>query len=375
MRRRISTGLVGFFAVLAAALSLGSGGAWAKPFIIKFPGHFAEQPTAAQCEAGYNTECYTAAQIRHAYGVDQLNAQGLTGTGETIVLVDSYGSPTIQNDLQVFDQANHLPAPPSFALLAPAGAPPAWNPTLYPDQSGWAGEATLDVEMAHAMAPGANLILVETPVDETEGVVGLPQMMDAEQYVIDHHLGSVISQSFGATEQTFQNAKGQFDPALIYGLRYAYEDAAAKGVTVLAATGDDGAADYELDATDLYPFPVVDWPDSDPLVTAVGGTELSLDEFGNRTAPDAVWNDPRGQVFRRIPVCEQRRPINRILETVLPKRCAERGRWRPRSARCGDERVVQWRGGHVRNLPAAALIRGRLGADVRHERGHTAVRG
>jgi subtilase family serine protease len=111
--------------------------------------------------------------------------------------------------------------------------------------------------MAHTLAPGANLILVETPVDETEGVDGLPQMMDSEQHVVDHQLGSVISQSFGATEHIFRNAQGQLDPALIYGLRYAFEDAAAKGVTVLAATGDDGATDYEADQSDLYPFRVV----------------------------------------------------------------------------------------------------------------------
>ena len=300
MRTRVSVGVVGL-CVVAAALALASTAAWGRPFIIKFPGHFAQQPTAAQCEAEWGTECYTASQIRHAYGVDQLNAQGLTGAGETIVLVDSYGSPTIQNDLRVYDRANHLPAPPSLQILTPAGAPPAWNPNRYPDQPGWAGEATLDVEMAHTIAPGANLILVETPVDETEGVQGLPQMMEAEQYVIDHHLGSVISQSFGATEQTFQNAHGQFDPALIYNLRYAFEDAAANGVTVLAATGDDGATDYELDGTDNYPFRVVDWPDTDPLVTAVGGTELSLDPFGNRIAPDMVWNDPPSSCFEGAP--------------------------------------------------------------------------
>lgn len=301
MRRQISLGIVSVLAVLAAALGLGVAVASARPFIIKLPGHFAQQPTAAQCEADYNTECYSAAQIRHAYGVDQLNAQGLTGAGQTIVLVDSYGSPTIQNDLQVFDRTNHLPAPPSLRILTPAGQPPAWNPTLYPDQPGWAGETTLDVEMAHAIAPGANLILVETPVDETEGLQGLPQMMQAEQYVIDHHLASVISQSFGATEQTFQNAQGEFDPGQIYGLRYAFEDAAATGVTVLAATGDEGATDYESDLSDLYPFPVVDWPDSDPLVTAVGGTQLSLDSLGNRTAPDSVWNDSPAACFGDSP--------------------------------------------------------------------------
>jgi subtilase family serine protease len=290
MRMHRWAGFFGLLAVTVAALAVSAGAASAKPFIIRLPGHFAQQPTDAQCVADFGTECYTAAQIRHAYGVDQLNSQGLTGVGQTIVLVDSYGSPTIQNDLQVFDQTNHLPPPPSLRILSPAGAPPAWNPTLYPDQPGWAGESTLDVEMAHTIAPGANLILVETPVDETEGVQGLPQMMEAEQYVIDHHLASVISQSFGATEPTFQNGRGQFDPSLIYGLRYAFEDAAAKGVTVLGATGDDGATDYEPDQSD-----------SDPLVTAVGGTELSLDQFGNRTAPDAVWNDSPAACFGDSP--------------------------------------------------------------------------
>ena len=208
------------------------------------------------------------------------------------MLVDSYGSPSIQSDLQGFDQANGLPAPPSLDVISPAGAPPAWNPNLYPDQLGWAQEATLDVEYAHAMAPGANLVLVETPVDETEGVQGLPQMMQAEQYVINHHLASVISQSFGATEPTFQNAQGKFDPQLIYNLRFAFQDAAAHGVTVLAASGDDGATDYEPNLIDNYPFRTIDWPSSDPLVTSVGGTQLLLDPAGNRTAPDSVWNDP-----------------------------------------------------------------------------------
>jgi len=282
--------------VAAATMAFGGGVAAARPLHIALPGRFAQQPTIAQCQSAYGINCYDAAEMRHAYGVDQLNAHGLTGRGQTIVLVDSYGSPTIQKDLQVFDQQNNLPAPPSFDVITPAGTPPAWNPSLYPDQPGWAEETTLDVEWAHAMAPGANLIEVETPVDETEGVQGLPQMMDAEQYVIDHHLASVISQSFGATEQTFQNAQGQFDPSLIYGLRYAFEDAAAHGVTVLSASGDAGATDYELDLSDFYPFRVTDWPSSDPLVTSVGGLELQLDNNGNRTAPDRVWNDT-------LPVC------------------------------------------------------------------------
>ncbi|MGA3215081.1 MAG: protease, partial [Acidimicrobiales bacterium] len=79
-------------------------------------------------------------------------------------------------------------------------------------------------------------------------------------------------------------------------LRSAYIDAAepSNNVTVLAASGDSGATDFEYNQTDYYDFSVTSWPDSDPLVTGVGGTELHLDATGKRTAPDTVWNDTYG---------------------------------------------------------------------------------
>lgn len=290
MRTKVVRGIASA-AVASVCLALGAEVAVAEPFHLALPAKFSQQPTTAQCEQQLAIACYDASQIRHAYGVDALDAHRLNGAGTTIVLVDSYGSPTIQSDLQAFDQENNLPAPPSLDIISPAGAPPAWDPTLYPDQPGWATETTLDVEYSHTIAPGASILLVETPTDETEGVQGFPQIVQAENYVIDHHLGDVISQSFGATEQTFQDANGNFDPSLIYGLRSAYQNAAANGVTVLAASGDAGATDYELNLTDFYPFRVIDWPTSDPLVTSVGGLQLHLDAFGNRIAPDSVWND------------------------------------------------------------------------------------
>ena len=150
----------------------------------------------------------------------------------------------------------------------------------------WAQETSLDVEYAHAMAPGANLLLVETPSDETVGRAGFPDIVKAEKYVIQNHLGDVISQSFGAPEQTFPSA------ASIERLRGAYKMAAQDGVTVLAATGDQGASGVMNAAeTEFFTSRVVDWPASDPLVTAVGGTQLHLNASGKRTAPDNVWND------------------------------------------------------------------------------------
>jgi subtilase family serine protease len=247
----------------------------------------ARQPaTQAQCEALFTAPCYGPDQFQTAYNEQPLFNAGITGAGQTIVIVDSFGSPTIKADLAVFDAQYNLPAPPSFKIIQPAGAVPAYDPTDANGDVGWAGETTLDVEWSHSMAPGANILLVETPVAETEGTTGMPQIVKAENYVINHHLGQVISQSFGATEQTFPSA------ASIQGLRSAYFNAARNHVTVLAATGDAGATDDANAAgTLLYTHRAIDWPSSDPLVTAVGGTQLALLSTGQRTQADRVWND------------------------------------------------------------------------------------
>ena len=244
-------------------------------------------PTTADCEKSYKVACYEPAQIQQAYNLPAVYASGVTGKGATIVIVDSYGSPTIKNDLSVFDKTFGLPAPPSFSIIHPAGPIPAYNPDNS-DMVGWAGETTLDVEYAHTVAPGANLLLVETPVSETEGTHGFPQIVTAEEYVLKHHLGDVISQSFSATEETFPGK------ASIQALRGAYELADKDHVTVLAAAGDSGAADVGLDESTYYLFPVTSWPDSDPLVTGVGGTQLHFNARGRPTAP-TVWNDTYNQ--------------------------------------------------------------------------------
>jgi subtilase family serine protease len=244
-------------------------------------------PSQAHCEANFSAQCLTPEQVETAYNLRPLYARGITGKGETIVIVDSFGSPTISHDLTVFDQQFKLPAPPSFTIITPDGKTPAWDANDS-DMTGWGGETTLDVEYAHSVAPGANILLVETPVSETEGVTGFPQIVEAENYVIKHHLGDVISQSFEATEQTFSGGLAQIDQ---YHLRSAYQRAAGEkdGPTVLAAVGDTGAADVELDGSTYYTYPVTSWPDSDPLVTGVGGTELVAGQGGTFTS--VAWND------------------------------------------------------------------------------------
>ncbi len=262
--------------------------------------HAATQPRpTSQCLTVYGIHCYSPAQLENAYDLAPLQARGVAGAGQTIAIVDSFGSPTIVQDLHQFDQTFGVSNPwgipvdpaiandPKLTIIQPAGPVPAFDPTN-DDMVGWAEETTLDVEWAHVFAPKANILLVETPVSETEGVTGFPEMMQAENYVIDHHLAGVISQSFGATENTFPNVQSLLQ------LRYAFENAAQKGITVLGASGDTGSTDFELNLEDLYPYQVNSWPSSDPLVTSVGGTQLTLDDAGNRLAPDVVWNDGYG---------------------------------------------------------------------------------
>jgi subtilase family serine protease len=250
-----------------------------------------QPPTDAFCRANFGAPCYSPQEIRTAYGMDGLINSGMVGAGETIVIIDSYGSPTIAADLAAFDAGFGIPDPPSFKVLSPLGTVP-WNPTLYPDQPGWAAETTLDVEWAHAMAPGASIVLMTSPVDETEGVQGLPEFLELEKYALDHHLGKIITQSWGATENTlFRDTAGPGGPQVIADFLAFQRRAAGEHVTVLAAAGDYGSSDFETDGVTFYPFPTVDFPSSSPFVTAVGGTILTTDTSGNYQS-ETVWNDP-----------------------------------------------------------------------------------
>lgn len=246
----------------------------------------ATPPSSSECIALEQIRCYNPISYAKAYNLAPAVAAG-GGAGQTIAIVDSFGSPTIAHDLAVFDSTYNLPAPPALDVIAPVGAIPPYD-NSNSDVEGWAEESTLDVEYAHTFAPKAKILLVETPVSETEGITGIPEIVAAENYVIDHGLATVISQSFGATEETFDS------PAQLYSQRSAFVNAALHGVTVLAASGDDGAASEELDGTNVYPTAENSWPSSDPLVTSVGGTQLTLNDAGTRLAPDMVWNDGYG---------------------------------------------------------------------------------
>src|SRR4051794_28711952 len=190
----------------------------------------ATTPTQADCAAVGRT-CFTPQAIQSAYNVGPLHRAGKNGKGITIAIVDSYGSDTMAHDLHVFNQAFHL-APmcgeegvtctagmPTFSELSLNGSPTTkaqpGKGTHQEDKSAWALEVALDVETSHAIAPGANILLVHSNNAETLGVQGLPQMMKAEDYVVSNHLAQVISQSFGTAEDAFNGTSS------LENLRYA----------------------------------------------------------------------------------------------------------------------------------------------------------
>jgi len=249
-------------------------------------------PTQAQCNSA-GRRCFTPQAVRASYNINPLYEQGYNGHGMTIAIVDSYGSDTMAHDLHVYDQAfglppmcgeegvNCAPGMPTFSQLhlqgspATKGMPGTSSSPGQEDKSAWALEVALDVETAHSIAPGANILLVTTPTAETLGVQGFPTMMNAEQYVVDHHLANVISQSFASGEDAFGSAQS------LQNLRHAFISAAQNGVTVLGSSGDSGSSTASKQPVGqggaTNPNPGVEWPASDPLVTGVGGTYLCTD--------------------------------------------------------------------------------------------------
>jgi subtilase family serine protease len=284
LRRIVLTTACVAVAALTAGL-LASGGVFSSASRPSAP----ERPVLSLRDVPAPTKALTPRQIRAAYQLGPLAARGIDGSGQTIVIVDSFGSPTIAADLAFFDSYFGLPAPPSLRVIQPAGPVPAFAADDS-NRVGWASETTLDVEWAHVMAPGASIVLVETPTSENEGTTGFPQIVTAEDYVLRHRLGQVISQSFAATEQTFPSPSA----SSIQTFRGPYQLAAREHITVVAATGDTGATSDQYNMKDLYTTRAVAWPATDPLVTAVGGTELSLTHDGTRRAPDLAWSDSGG---------------------------------------------------------------------------------
>ncbi len=189
---------------------------------------------------------YSPAQIRHAYGFDQLSG---TGAGQKIAIVDAYGNASIQSDLNTFCAQFGLSSTTVQILGSNTGG-----------DAGWAMETALDVEWAHAIAPGATIIL---SVARSSSLDDLMSAVDASV----NAGATVVSMSWGA---------GEFS-----GMPYYDSHFNRANVSFTASSGDGGAG--------------VEWPAVSPYVLAVGGTSLYLDSNGNRTS-ETAWSGSGGGI-------------------------------------------------------------------------------
>jgi subtilase family serine protease len=211
---------------------------------------------------------YTPLQLQHAYGFDQIFFNGTPGDGAgmTIAIVDAFDDPNIgthganiPGDLHQFDLAFKLPDPPSFTKINQFGS----TSNLPAPNKGWITEIALDVEWAHAMAPGANIVLVEA---NSASGNDLYQAVDTAR----NYAGvNVVSMSWGGRESFLETAlDSHFTTPNGHG-----------GVTFVVASGDSGAP--------------AEYPSASPNVLSVGGTTLSLDTDGNITG-ETTWKGSGG---------------------------------------------------------------------------------
>ena len=202
----------------------------------------------------------TPAEVAKAYGFDQIYFSGIkgTGAGQTIAIVDAYDNPNIASDLHIFDQTFGIADPPSFTVYKQT-----INGVAPKTDSGWAMEIALDVEWAHAIAPDANIVLVEA---NTSSVTNLLSAVDYARSIASV---SVISMSWGSSEFMSESS-------------YDYHfttPAGHQGITFVASSGDAGAP--------------AEWPAVSPNVLAVGGTTLSVSSNGTYQS-ETAWSDSGG---------------------------------------------------------------------------------
>jgi subtilase family serine protease len=206
------------------------------------------------------------AQVRHAYGFDQISfSNGAVkgdGSGQTIAIVDAYDQPNLAGNLATFDATYGIAAPPNFTKVNQTG-----GTALPAARASWGLEESLDVEWAHAIAPGARIVLVEA------NSASLTDLLAAVNTA--RHLPgvSVVSMSWGA---------GEFSGEASYD-SYFTTPAGHAGVTFVASSGDSGSSGAP------------EWPSIASTVLAVGGTQLGVNAAGNYLG-ETAWSGSGGGI-------------------------------------------------------------------------------
>jgi subtilase family serine protease len=252
---------------MVPAVSMGGSPLYAKTAGPNGSGLFSCQ---APQSASNHVPCYAPKQIRNAYNIPRY----LTGAGQTIVIIDAFGNPYIAGDLTVFDKVFGLPTA-HLNIICPVGGCPTFDPNSA-DQVSWAVEIALDTQWAHAIAPRATIDLVIAKSDMD------PDILAAQQFVVQNNLGDVLSQSFGEGETCMA-------PDVFTAQHQAFALAQSERMTVFASAGDTGAAQPDCTGTGF--FLSASTPASDPLVTGVGGTHLNANFVTGAYHGETVWNN------------------------------------------------------------------------------------
>jgi subtilase family serine protease len=227
----------------------------------------------SQTYSGFVPCGYNGAQLEKAYGVDQVIAGGIDGSGQTVAIVDAYGSPTLQQDVNAFDAAAGLP-PLTVGQNLIIDSPPGIvnkHESKAQDPIGWQAEVTLDVEAVHAMAPGAKIVLVAAPNNYAD-------LDEAVNWIVVHHLANIVTNSWGLNTDLMDPGRASRDERI-------FMQAAAEGIGLNFSSGDNGD---ELANTGVKS---VDYPASSPWVNAVGGTSLFLNSTNGYSFETGWGND------------------------------------------------------------------------------------
>jgi len=266
--------------------STGTSGAEASPTTSR-PG-----AVAADCLAVRS--CYAPRALRVAYGIQPLLDRGITGRGQTVVLLEfpplATGSPPavtgiqvpassdIRQDLARFDSVFGLPAARLQVVNTLAHAPSPWLASI---------EEVGDTEIVHALAPGAAIreVLIPSSYVASVGTVAAA-VWGALRLGLTQ--GGVVSLSGGTGEQCFT-------PAEAAQVNSVLQAAQRDRVTVVVSTGDSGAATTACPPeTGSAAVKGVDLPASDPLALAVGGTSLQASRTTGAYIGETAWNIPPG---------------------------------------------------------------------------------
>ena len=207
---------------------------------------------------------YTPAELYTAYSLTGLYAEGFNGAGQTITIIDWCGSPTVQSDANAFSQMFGLPTLDSsnFSILNIPTVSTCSAPNI---------EINLDVEWAHAIAPGANIDLVVPPTNSFQDID------EAFSYIVVYGLGNVISGSYGSAES-------EVSSTILANESLISEMAAVSGISANFSSGDAG--DFSADGISA----TVSDPADSPYATAVGGVTVALNS-DNGIAWQTGWGN------------------------------------------------------------------------------------